>query len=51
MLRILDARGLHVTDEARQRILSCTDISTLDRWFNRALKASTLANVLGDLAQ
>ncbi|REG15340.1 hypothetical protein ATI61_12616 [Archangium gephyra] len=51
VLRILDARGLHVTDEARQRILSCTDISTLDRWFNRALKASTLANVLGDLAQ
>ncbi|HYO71988.1 MAG TPA: Rpn family recombination-promoting nuclease/putative transposase [Archangium sp.] len=51
VLRILDARGLHVTDEARQRILSCTDISTLDRWFNRALRASTLANVLGDLTQ
>jgi Putative transposase, YhgA-like len=51
VLRILAARGIHVTDEARQRILSCTDIPTLDRWFDRALKASTLSNVLGDLAQ
>jgi predicted transposase YdaD len=51
VLRILAARGIHVTDEARQRILSCTDLFTLDRWFNRALRASTLANVLGDLTQ
>ncbi|WPB77946.1 Rpn family recombination-promoting nuclease/putative transposase [Archangium violaceum] len=51
VLRILAARGFHVTDETRQRILSCTDISTLDRWFARALKASTLSNVLGDLTQ
>ncbi|WNG61797.1 Rpn family recombination-promoting nuclease/putative transposase [Archangium gephyra] len=51
VLRILAARGFHVTDEIRQRILSCTDISTLDRWFDRALKASKLSNVLGDLTQ
>ncbi|WP_375768660.1 Rpn family recombination-promoting nuclease/putative transposase [Archangium gephyra] len=51
VLRILDARGVHVGDEARQRILSCRDLVTLDRWFDRALKASTLSYVLGDLAQ
>ena len=51
VLRILAARGVHVTDEARQRILSCRDLVTLDRWFDRALKASTLSYVLGDLAQ
>ena len=51
VLRILAARGFHVIDEIRQRILSCTDISTLDRWFDRALKASKLSNVLGDLTQ
>jgi predicted transposase YdaD len=50
VLRILDARGMAVTDEVRQRILTCTDIATLDRWFDRALKASTLSNVLGDPA-
>ncbi|MFY0527829.1 Rpn family recombination-promoting nuclease/putative transposase [Archangium gephyra] len=51
VLRILAARGVHVTDEARQRILSCMDLATLDRWFDRALKASTLSDVLDDLAQ
>jgi predicted transposase YdaD len=51
VLRILTARGVHVADEARQRILSCTDIATLDRWFDRALNARTLSDVLDDLAQ
>ena len=51
VLRILAARGVHVGDEARQRILSCRDLATLDRWFDRALKSSTLSYVLGDLAQ
>ncbi|MCY1082689.1 hypothetical protein [Archangium lansingense] len=51
VLRILAARGVHVGDEARQRILTCMDVATLDRWFDRALKASTLADVLDDLTQ
>jgi hypothetical protein len=50
VLRILDARGVAVTDEARQRILSCKDMATLDRWFDRALNASTLSDVLDDPA-
>jgi len=48
VLRILAARGVPVADEARQRILTCTDLATLERWFDRALKASTLADVLAE---
>jgi hypothetical protein len=44
-------RGVHVPDEAQQRILSCTDLAVLDQWFDRALKANQLSEVLGDLAQ
>jgi flagellar biosynthesis/type III secretory pathway protein FliH len=48
VLRILAARGVHVGDEAQQRIMSCADVATLDRWFDRALNATTLSDVLGD---
>jgi hypothetical protein len=51
ILRILTARGVHVGEEARQRILTCTDVATLDRWFDRSLNATTLSDVLDDLAQ
>jgi hypothetical protein len=50
LLRMLDSRGLHVDDKARQRILSCTDTATLDQWFERALNATQLSDVLSDLA-
>lgn len=51
VLRILAARGVQVDDPTRQRILSCTDLTTLDQWFDRALKATRLADVLEDRAQ
>ncbi|HYO52314.1 Rpn family recombination-promoting nuclease/putative transposase [Archangium sp.] len=51
LLRILAARGVPVDDQSRQRIMSCTDMATLDLWFERALKATRLSEVLGDLAQ
>ncbi|MFE8597498.1 RpnC/YadD family protein [Archangium violaceum] len=47
---ILAARGVGVGDEARQRILTCTDAATLDRWFARALNASTPSDVMDDQA-
>ncbi len=50
VLRILTARGVQVDEPARQRILTCTDLATLDRWFDRALNATTLAEVLDDRA-
>jgi hypothetical protein len=51
ILRMLTARGVQVDETARQRILTCTDLMTLDRWFDRSLNATTLADVLDDLAQ
>jgi hypothetical protein len=50
VLRILAARGVHVGDEARQRIVTCTDLATLDRWFDRALNATALSDVLDDVS-
>ncbi|MFY0580708.1 Rpn family recombination-promoting nuclease/putative transposase [Cystobacter fuscus] len=51
ILRILTVRGVQVDEVARQRILSCSDVATLDRWLDLSLKATTLAEVLDDLAQ
>jgi hypothetical protein len=51
VLRILAVRGVNVADEVRHRILSCTDMATLDRWFDRALDARTLSDVLDEPAQ
>ena len=48
VLRILAARGVRLDDESRQRILGCTDLATLDRWFERALHAHSLSDVLDD---
>jgi predicted transposase YdaD len=51
ILRTLAARGVHVDEAARQRILTCTDVTTLDRWFDRSLNATTLSEVLDDRTQ
>jgi predicted transposase YdaD len=50
VLRILAARGVSVGHEARQRILACTDVALLAHWFERALSATTLSDVLDDQA-
>jgi hypothetical protein len=46
ILRILALRGIQVEEAAQQRILDCTDVDTLDSWFDRALQATTLCEVL-----
>jgi predicted transposase YdaD len=51
VLRLLTARGLHVDPAARQRILSCSDVTTLDRWLDRALHATSLSEVLDDVVR
>lgn len=47
ILRILAVRGIHVDEGTRQRILDCSEVEMLDRWFDRALQATTLSEVLG----
>ncbi|WP_395855025.1 hypothetical protein [Cystobacter fuscus] len=51
ILRILNIRGIHVEEGVRQRILDCTDVDTLNSWFDRALQATTLSEVLDGGAQ
>jgi hypothetical protein len=48
VLRILAARGLRLDEKSRQRILRCRDLATLDRWFERALHAHSLSEVLDE---
>jgi Putative transposase, YhgA-like len=46
VLQILTERGIPVDEQTRQRILACTDVVTLDRWFKRALKSNNIGYVL-----
>jgi hypothetical protein len=36
VITVLDARGLRVTPDRRARILTNTDVATLDEWVKRA---------------
>jgi hypothetical protein len=47
ILLVLAARGLHVTAEIRERVLSCADISQLDAWTDRAAAADSVGDVFG----
>jgi hypothetical protein len=51
ILKILAGRGVHVSSRARQRILSCRDPDTLDRWLTRAVHATSTAEVFDKLPQ
>lgn len=51
LVRLLAARDIPVDEKDRWRILTCTDMATLDRWFDNALKATSLSEVLDDPAQ
>ena len=39
ILKILELRGVPVSEAQRQEVLSCRDLERLDRWFSRALQA------------
>ncbi|MFD8368172.1 RpnC/YadD family protein [Streptomyces hygroscopicus] len=41
VLRVLEKRGIPTLAETRDRITNCTDLDTLDRWFDRAFTVST----------
>jgi hypothetical protein len=48
VLKVLDIRGLHPTDEQRARVAASTDLAQLDLWFERSLTAATAAAVFTD---
>jgi hypothetical protein len=45
ILRVLAARKVEVPDDARTRILACTDTRQLDTWLDRAVTATDIADL------
>jgi len=39
LLRLLDKRGIMLTEDQRSRLLACTDEAQFQAWFDRALTA------------
>jgi hypothetical protein len=48
LLRLLAVQGLKVPASVRDRVLSCTDLSQLEAWADKAMTASTLEDVFPD---
>lgn len=46
VMRILQRRGLIMTDEQQQQILSCTDLTILDRWLDRVVSVVSVDELL-----
>jgi predicted transposase YdaD len=45
VLRVLAARRIEVPEEARARISACTDLRQLDAWLDRAVVATSVAEL------
>jgi predicted transposase/invertase (TIGR01784 family) len=48
VLAVLTARGIAVPEPIRARIMSCTEVATLDAWLARAVTASSAAEVVAE---
>jgi len=46
VLRVLEARGLAVDDDSRQRILGCQDPARLDRWLTASVTCASTGELL-----
>jgi hypothetical protein len=46
LLILLDRRGIAVPPALRKKILGCTDVAQLDRWFVRAVTATSVTEIL-----
>ena len=43
---LLSHRGLALTSDQQHRILTCTDLATLDRWLDRGFSVARLDELL-----
>jgi hypothetical protein len=48
IMKVLGVRDLRPTKKQLARMAACTDLPTLDRWFERSLTAATAAEVFAD---
>jgi hypothetical protein len=47
VLIVLEARGLPVSDEVRERVGACKDVQRLEHWLVRAVTAESVDEVFG----
>lgn len=47
VVKVLAARGIPVSGDGRQTIMSTTDLALLDRWLVQAVTASSIGELLG----
>lgn len=47
-MHLLEKRGLAVSVTDRSRITGCTDLDTLDRWFDRAITVTDASELFLD---
>jgi hypothetical protein len=45
ILMVLDARGINVPDEVRERVTACDDLELLDRWLVRAATVASAEEI------
>ena len=45
LLRLLARRGLALDATQRERVMACDDLATLERWFDRAVEATSVEQV------
>lgn len=45
-MAVLEARGVPIPHEARERIASCTDLDLLSRWLDRTPHAESVEDLL-----
>jgi hypothetical protein len=44
-LVVLEARGINVSDEVRERVTACDDLELLDRWLVRAATVASAEEI------
>jgi uncharacterized protein involved in propanediol utilization len=42
LLEVLEARGLQVDEQSRQRIVACTELEQLRRWLRKAVSVQSV---------
>jgi hypothetical protein len=48
VLRLLDRRGIAVSEVDRRRVVECDDLDSLNAWFDRAITAETADEVFAE---
>jgi flagellar biosynthesis/type III secretory pathway protein FliH len=51
IIKILNSRGLPPDDQQREQLSACADLDLLDRWFDRALVATSVDDVFAAPAE